>query len=84
MTYMIKEIKNNTMSFSVIYEESADGGYVARVPVLPGCHTQGETLEEAEGNIKEAISVYLESLFFHKETVPHERRILQGKVEVRV
>lgn len=81
---MIKELKNKIMSFSVIYEESTDGGYVARVPALSGCHTQGETLEEAERNVKEAILVYLESLFFHKETVPHERRILQGKVEVRV
>src|SRR5579872_2996952 len=35
------------LSYSVFYEQSADGGYVAFVPTLPGCHTQGETPEEA-------------------------------------
>jgi hypothetical protein len=35
------------MSFSVFYEETPEGGYVAFVPALPGCHTQGDTLEEA-------------------------------------
>ncbi len=35
---------------------------MASVPALPGCHTQGETLEEAERNVKEAVALYLESL----------------------
>ena len=81
---MAKKFKNKILSFSVIYEAVPEGGYVVYVPVLPGCHTQGETLEEAERNIKEAIHVYLESLFSHKEPVPKETRILQGKVEVQV
>lgn len=70
------------LSFSVIYEEAPEGGYVVHAPALPGCHTQGETVEEAEENIKEAISLYLESLDIHKEKVPTEGRILQGKVEI--
>lgn len=49
-------------SYSVFYEEAPEGGYVVSVPSLPGCHTQGETLEEAEDNIRESIEVYLESL----------------------
>lgn len=72
----------NTLSFSVIYEEDPEGGYVAFVPSLPGCHTQGETIEEAEKNIQEAIELYLESLEAHGEEIPQEKRILQGKVEV--
>ena len=48
-------------NFSVIYELAPEGGYVAFIPALPGCHTQGETLEEAEQNVKEAAAVYLES-----------------------
>lgn len=71
------------LSFSVIYEEAPEGGYVVSVPSLPGCHTQGETIEEAEQNVKEAISLYLESLKDHKEKLPFEPRILQGKVEVQ-
>jgi len=81
---MAKRFKNKILSFSIIYEAAPEGGYVASVPVLPGCHTQGETLEEAERNVKEAILVYLESLVSHKENFPKETRILQGKVEVRV
>lgn len=70
------------LSFSVIYEEDPEGGYVVSVPTLAGCHTQGETIEEAEKNIKEAILLYLESLEAHREKIPEEPRILQGKVEV--
>ena len=73
----------NNLSYTVIYEEAKeDGGYVAYVPALPGCHTQGETIEEAEKNIKEAISLYLESLDAHQEEIPKQPRIFQGKVEV--
>lgn len=57
------------LSFSVIYEAAPEGGYVAFVPALPGCHSQGESLEEAEDNIKEGIAVYLESLRTHKEKI---------------
>lgn len=73
---------SNVLSFSVIYEEASEGGYVVRAPALPGCHTQGETIEEAEKNIREAIELYLESLEAHQEEIPQEKRILQGKVEV--
>jgi len=38
------------------------GGYVVFVPALPGCHTQGETIDEALRNIKEAAELYLETL----------------------
>lgn len=70
------------LSFTVIYEEAPEGGYVAFVPSLSGCHTQGETIEETEKNIKEAIALYLESLEASNEKLPKEPRIFQGKVEV--
>lgn len=70
------------LSFSVFYEEAPEGGYVAHVPALPGCHTQGESIEGAERNVKEAILLYVESLRDHEENIPEEPRILQGKVEV--
>ena len=46
-------------SYSVFYEQAAEGGDVAFVPPLPGCHTQGETLDGAERNAIEAIALYL-------------------------
>lgn len=70
------------LSYSVIYEEAPEGGYVVYVPSLPGCHTQGDTIEEAEKNAKEAISLYLESLEARDQNIPQEGRVLQGKVEV--
>ena len=69
-------------SYSVFYEAAAEGGYVAFVPALPGCHTQGETLEEAEANIKEAIEAYLESVADADDKVPEESKSFQGVVKV--
>lgn len=63
---------SKTFSYSVFYEQAAEGGYVAFVPALPGCHTQGETLEETEQDVKEAIAVYLESLVAGGEAIPEE------------
>ena len=74
--------KISVLSYSVIYEEASEGGYVVRVPALPGCHTQGETIEEAEKNVREAIELYLESLKSHGEDIPGEKRVFQSKVEV--
>ncbi|MFH1656407.1 MAG: type II toxin-antitoxin system HicB family antitoxin [Candidatus Nealsonbacteria bacterium] len=81
---MIQEIKKKIFSYTVIYQAVFGGGYIAFVPSLSGCHTQGDTLEEAEKNIKEAIQLYLESLDQHREKIPEEMRILQGKIEVTV
>ncbi|MGQ9469853.1 MAG: type II toxin-antitoxin system HicB family antitoxin [Nitrososphaerales archaeon] len=48
--------------FDVIVIEDETGGYLAFVPALPGCHTQGDTLGELMDNAKEAIELYLETL----------------------
>ena len=71
MKHMNRKAKR-ALSYSVFYEHAAEGGYVASVPALPGCHTQGETLEEAERNVKEAVALYLESLAAHGEQIPEE------------
>jgi len=48
--------------FDVVILEDETGGYVAFVPSLPGCHTQGESIGEVLENIREAIELYLETL----------------------
>jgi predicted RNase H-like HicB family nuclease len=58
------------MKYRVLIEQDEDGMYVAEVPSLPGCISQGQTREKALENIKEAIAVYLESLEAHNEPVP--------------
>jgi predicted RNase H-like HicB family nuclease len=58
------------MKYRVLIEQDEDGVYVAEVPSLPGCISQGETRERAVENVKEAIALYLESLAAHDEPVP--------------
>jgi len=48
------------MKFEVVIREGEDGWYVVEVPSLPGCISQGKTIEETLENIKEAIELYLE------------------------
>ncbi|MBP9691079.1 type II toxin-antitoxin system HicB family antitoxin [Candidatus Woesebacteria bacterium] len=56
--------KKNVLEYAAVLQEEEDGGYSVWVPSLPGCASQGETVEEAMGNIREAIELYLE---FDKE-----------------
>ncbi len=49
------------MTIRVIVHQAEEGGYWAEVPALPGCVTQGETMEEIEKNVKEAIELWLEA-----------------------
>ena len=60
----------NHMKFRVLIEVDEDGVFVAEVPSLPGCVTQGKTREEALRNAQEAIELYLESLRDHDEPIP--------------
>ena len=47
------------MTFKAIVHQEEDGGYWAEVPVLPGCATQGDTLDELEKNLREVIEGWL-------------------------
>ena len=47
------------MIFKAVIHEAEEGGFWAEVPALPGCFTQGESLEELEANIHEAIEGWL-------------------------
>ncbi len=61
-----------THHFTVILEREQEGGYHAFCPTLKGCHTQGDTLDEALANVREAIEAYLESLRARGESLPVE------------
>ncbi|HKY03982.1 MAG TPA: type II toxin-antitoxin system HicB family antitoxin [Blastocatellia bacterium] len=58
------------MKYRVLIEQDEDGVFVAEVPSLPGCISQGVTRAEAVDNIREAIAAYLESLEAHDEPIP--------------
>lgn len=48
------------MKFKAIIHEAEEGGFWAEVPALPGCSTQGESVEEITENLKEAIALWLD------------------------
>ena len=58
------------MKIRVLVEQDEDGVFVAEVPSLPGCITQGGTRQEALENTREAIALYLESLKAHGDPIP--------------
>lgn len=49
----------NNMKYTVVFEPAAEGGYVAFVPSLPGCASQGDSFEEANEMIRDAIAGYV-------------------------
>ena len=61
----------NIYSFTVVIEPDEDG-FHAFVPALPGCHTFGDTVDEARANIAEAIELHVASLLEDGEPVPFE------------
>jgi predicted RNase H-like HicB family nuclease len=69
--------------YTVILEREDDGGFHAFVPALKGCHTQGDTEDEALANAQEAIGAYLESMLAHGEPIPTEELLIRP-VEVGV
>jgi predicted RNase H-like HicB family nuclease len=61
--------------FDVIIHEVEEGGYWAECPVLRGCNVQGETLEEVERNMKEAIELCIEEINNKNDIIPVQKRI---------
>ena len=72
------------MKYTVILEIGRESGYVAYVPSLRGCVSQGETREQALANVKEAIEAYIEALLEDGLPVPTEAGREAVDVEVTV
>ena len=72
-----------TIRYTIIAEREENGGYHVFCPALKGCHSHGDTLEEAIANVGEAVRVYIESLKAHGEPVPAED-ILIRPIEVSI
>lgn len=60
------------LTYTVKLEQQKEGGYTVTVPVLPGCISEGDTIEEALNNIKDAIEGYLLVMAKHRRKVPVE------------
>ena len=71
--------------FKVLLEPDEEtGGYVVSCPVLPGCYTQGDTIDEALENIKEAILLCLEDIRAQNQSIPDMSGDLISSVAVAV
>ena len=60
------------MKYTIVLLADAKKGYTVVVPALPGCVSEGDTVEEALDMVAEAISLYLESAQQHSEEIPVE------------
>lgn len=70
------------LDFKVFLERDAeDGGYVV-CPFIPGCYSQGETVEEALANIREAIELCVEEMADKGEELPNPSTMLIGGVVI--
>lgn len=56
----------------LLHPESEDGGYSVEVPALPGCRTQGETVEECIERALDAIGLWIADAAAHGEPIPEE------------
>lgn len=64
-------------SFQIVIEkEPEDEGYYAYSPTLPGCFSNGKSIEEARLNIREAIEQHMASLVAHAQPVPQDDRLV--------
>lgn len=71
------------LKYTVVFEPAEEGGYVASVPALPGCFSQGDTFEEAAKMIKDAISGYITVLKEKRQEIPEEsEEVVISRVEV--
>ena len=77
-------MKPREYSFTVLFEPAEEGGYVATCPALPGLVTEGDTLEEARANARDAIQGYLKSLAEDGMRPPPDKEIRLEPVKEKV
>ena len=70
------------MEYTIILHPAEEGGFWAEVPALPGCYSQGETIEESLKNIKEAIESHLIALKAEGKQAPKDRTMIFSHVEI--
>lgn len=66
-----------TYSFRTIIEPDDPTGYHGFVPLLPGLHTSGDTIEEVKKNLREAIRCHIEGLMKDESVIPQEEEAME-------
>jgi predicted RNase H-like HicB family nuclease len=70
------------MDYTILIHQAEEGGFWSEVPALPGCYSQGETIDDALRNTKEAIEAYLMVLKEDQVSAPVEESLFIGRVRV--
>ena len=68
-----EKVTTREYTYTAVFEPAEEGGYIVSFPALPGCATQGETLDEARAMAADALQGYLQVLVAHGRPVPPER-----------
>lgn len=64
----------------LIEQEEGDEGYYAYSPDLPGCYSNGSTVEETRRNMREAIQLHVEALLENQEPVPQPGKLVMAEL----
>ena len=84
MAKLQETIQQEEYNYTVLFEPTEEGGYVATCPALPGLVTEGDTLKEAREMAKDAISCYLESVQKDGLPIPHDKPLRQNPVKEKL
>ncbi len=68
--------------YAIVIEQADDGGFGAWAPDLPGCVALGDTIEETEHSMREAIAFHIEGLRLNGDPVPEPSGVAVAMVEV--
>jgi len=71
-------------TFKIHLHKEAEGGFTVTVPVLPGCITYGEDVDEAIKMAKEAVELYIEELQERGEAIPDDSNTLEYSLNLEV
>lgn len=72
------------LHYKILLNPAKEDGYTVTVPALPGCITEGDTIEEAIAMAKEAINLYIEELKNRNETIPDDKDTLEYSVHLAI
>ena len=70
------------LHYRILLRREPEGGYTGTVPMLPGCVTYGETIDDAIAMAREAIELSIEDLQEKGEEIPTEERVLECTVDL--
>ena len=70
------------MEYTILIHKAEEGGFWVEVPALPGCYSQGETIEETIANIRDAIELHIACMKDDREEIPADDEFIISRVKI--